>query len=190
MIHAESSDSIGWLTDKLESAGMTARQLSCQFPADGGRAGSDAPGHQLGEIVGVPVLIVHVSGREAIEQIRWARDKGLSIFGETCPQYLFLTEDDLAKPGFEGAKCLCSPPPRDKDNQEVIWQGLRNGVFQVFSSDHAPTRYNDPKGKMIRAPVLGSATCPTAFPASRRGCRCCFPAVSWKSASISATSLR
>ena len=65
---------------------------------------------------------------------------------------------------MKGRKCLCSPPPRDKDNQEVIWQGLRNGVFQVFSSDHAPTRYNDPKGKMIRGTGAGFRYVPNGVP--------------------------
>jgi len=91
---------------------------------------------------------VHVSAREAMEQIRLAKARGLKVYGETCPQYLFLTADDLDRAGFEGAKYMCSPPPRDKANQEVIWQGLVSGVFDVFSSDHAGYRYNDPEGKM------------------------------------------
>jgi dihydropyrimidinase len=66
---------------------------------------------------------------------------------ETCPQYLFLTADDLERDGFEGAKCICSPPPRDAANQQVIWDGLANGTFQVFSSDHAPFRFDGPDGK-------------------------------------------
>src|SRR5258705_354837 len=72
----------------------------------------------------------------------------LKVYGETCPQYLFLTADDLDQPGFEGAKYMCSPPPRDKANQEAVWQGLTTGVFDVFSSDHAGYRYDDPEGKM------------------------------------------
>ena len=98
----------------------------------------------------MPILIVHVSGREAIEQIRWAQGRGLRVYAETCPQYLFLTAEDLYLDGFEGAKCICSPPPRDAANQEAVWDGLENGVFQVFSSDHAPFRFTDPKGKMLR----------------------------------------
>lgn len=109
----------------------------------------------LAELVDVPILIVHVSGAEAVEQIQWAQNRGLRIYAETCPQYLFLTEADLDQPGFEGAKCICSPPPRDRANQQVIWDGLSNGVFQVLSSDHAPFRYNDPKGKQIHG-VHGS----------------------------------
>jgi len=83
-----------------------------------------------------------------VKSHRLAKARGLKVYGETCPQYLFLTADDLDRPGFEGAKYMCSPPPRDKANQEAIWQGLTTGVFDVFSSDHAGYRYDDPEGKM------------------------------------------
>jgi dihydropyrimidinase len=103
----------------------------------------------LSEIVDVPLLVVHVSSAQAIEQIRQAQARGLKIYAETCPQYLFLTADDMDKPGFEGAMCMCSPPPRNKANQEYVWRGLQTGVFDVFSSDHAPYRFDDPKGKKM-----------------------------------------
>jgi dihydropyrimidinase len=95
----------------------------------------------------VPILIVHVSAAEAIAVIRNAQTNGLKIYGETCPQYLFLTAEDIAKPGVEGAKFCCSPPPRDHAAQEAVWTGLENGTFQVFSSDHAPYRF-DASGKL------------------------------------------
>jgi dihydropyrimidinase len=101
----------------------------------------------LSEIADVPILIVHVSGREAIEQIAWARQRGLRIYAETCTQYLVLSEEDLAREGFEGAKFICSPPPRDRINQEYVWQGLVTGLFDVVSSDHAPFRFDGPDGK-------------------------------------------
>jgi dihydropyrimidinase len=102
----------------------------------------------LGELVDVPILIVHVSGREAVEQIRWARAHGLKVFAETCPQYLFLTAADLGiDDSYQGARCVCSPPPRDRANQDVIWAGLADGLFTVFSSDHAPFRFDAPEGK-------------------------------------------
>lgn len=164
MVHAENADVIGWLTDKLEMAGLTAprHHATSRPPAVEREATHRAI--SLAEIVGVPVLIVHVSAREAVEQIRAAQARGLPVYAETCPQYLYLTEDDLAKPGFEGAKCLCSPPPRDKASQEAIWQGLGGGVFQVFSSDHAPTRYDDPKGKMIRGTEASFRYVPNGVP--------------------------
>jgi dihydropyrimidinase len=104
----------------------------------------------LGEVLDVPLLLVHVSAREAIEEIHRAQGHGLKVYGETCPQYLFLSEADLDKPGFEGAKCICSPPVRDPANQKYVWDGLANGTLQVFSSDHAASRFDDPKGKKIR----------------------------------------
>lgn len=150
MIHAENSDCIGWLTDRLEEAGkIEPRYHATSRPRPVEREATHRA-ITLAELLDVPVLIVHVSAREAVQEIQRAQARGLKIFGETCPQYLFLTEDDLDKPGFEGAKCMCSPPPRDKENQQVIWDGLSNGTFQVLSSDHAPTRYDDPKGKMLR----------------------------------------
>lgn len=93
----------------------------------------------LAEVMRVPILLVHVSAADAIEQIRWAHGRGLRIYGETCPQYLFLTEDDLALEAG-GARCICSPPPRDQANQQLVWDGLANGAFEVLSSDHAPFR--------------------------------------------------
>ncbi|WP_020683673.1 dihydropyrimidinase [Marinobacterium rhizophilum] len=147
MIHAENSDCIGWLTKRLLDAGHTEpRYHAAARPMLVEREAT----HRViayAELVDVPILIVHVSGREAVEQIRWARGQGLSVFAETCPQYLFLTAEDLGIDGYEGAKCVCSPPPRDEANQQVIWDGLSDGLFTIFSSDHAPFNYDDPLGK-------------------------------------------
>jgi len=118
----------------------------------------------LAELADVPVLIVHVSGREAVEQIRAAQGLGLKVYGETCPQYLFLTADNLDLEGFEGAKCICSPPPRDKANQEVIWRGLENGTFQVLSSDHAPFAYAGPGGKQSKGTNAPFSEVPNGIP--------------------------
>ncbi|MGT2489743.1 amidohydrolase family protein [Cupriavidus basilensis] len=76
----------------------------------------------------------------------------MPILAETCPQYLYLTAEDMGLPGddgYEGAKCVCSPPPRDPENQAAVWRALTNGVFSVFSSDHAPFNYDDPEGKKL-----------------------------------------
>jgi dihydropyrimidinase len=164
MVHAENSDVINWLTDRLEAAGRIAPKYhgtSRPMPVE---REATHRAISLAEIVGVPILIVHVSGREAIDQIRWAQGRGLRIYAETCPQYLFLTEDDMGRPGFEGAKCVCSPPPRDKANQAAVWEGLRNGVFQVLSSDHSPTRFNDPHGKMLKGSQTSFRNIPNGVP--------------------------
>ena len=150
MIHAENSECIAWLTDLLESAGHTAPRFHAAARPMVVEREAVHRAIALSELTEVPILIVHVSGREAVEQIQWAQNRGLRIYAETCPQYLYLTGADLGLENFDGAKCICSPPPRDKANQQVIWDGLASGVFQVFSSDHAPFRFNDPQGKMVK----------------------------------------
>jgi dihydropyrimidinase len=148
MVHAENHDVISWLSEKLLATGHSAPRFHAVAHAAIAEREATSRAISLAELVDVPILIVHVSSREAMEQIRSAQARGLKVYGETCPQYLFLTEDDLDRPGFEGAKYMCSPPPRDKANQEVIWRGIETGVFEVFSSDHAGYRYDDPEGKM------------------------------------------
>jgi dihydropyrimidinase len=148
MVHAENADCIEWLTKRLEAAGRTAPRFHAHARPMLVEREATHRAIALSQLVDVPILIVHVSGKEAIEQIRWARGQGLKVFAETCPQYLFLTAEDLGiDDSYQGARCICSPPPRDKANQEVIWDGLADGLFTVFSSDHAPFRYDSPEGK-------------------------------------------
>lgn len=148
MIHAENADCIEWLTRRLEAAGRTAPRFHAHARPMLVEREATHRAISLAELVDVPILIVHVSGREAVEQIRWARAHGLNVFAETCPQYLFLTAEDLGlDDSYHGARCVCSPPPRNRENQEVIWNGLADGLFTVFSSDHAPFCYDAPEGK-------------------------------------------
>ena len=165
MIHAENADCIEWLTKRLEAAGRTAPRWHAHARPMLVEREATHRAIALSELVDVPILIVHVSGREAIEQIRWARGHGLSIFAETCPQYLFLTAEDLGiDDSYQGARCICSPPPRDKANQEIIWDGLGDGLFTVFSSDHAPFRYEDPQGKKIGGEEVPFRHIPNGIP--------------------------
>lgn len=148
MIHAENADCIAWLTQRLEAAGRTAPRFHAHARPMLVEREATHRAIALAELVDVPILVVHVSGREAVEQIRWARAHGLKVFAETCPQYLFLTAEDLGiDDSYKGARCVCSPPPRDKQNQQVIWDGLADGLFTVFSSDHAPFCYDGTEGK-------------------------------------------
>lgn len=164
MIHAENSDCIAWLTEQLEAAGHTAPKYhAASRPAPVEREATHRA-TTLAEIAEVPVLIVHVSGQEVIDQIRAAQARGVRVYGETCPQYLFLTAEDLDLDGFEGAKCICSLPPRDAANQEAVWTALATGVFHVFSSDHVPFRYDDPKGKMLHGKDASFACVPNGIP--------------------------
>src|SRR5262252_7190534 len=147
MVHAENHEMIKWLTGRLLERGLGAPRYHAVSHARLAEGEATNRAVTLSQLLDVPILLVHVSSAEAIEVIRNAQTKGLKIYGETCPQYLFLTADDIAKPGVEGAKFCCSPPPRDHAAQEAVWTGLRNGTFQVFSSDHAPYRF-DASGKL------------------------------------------
>ncbi|MBV9858974.1 MAG: dihydropyrimidinase [Alphaproteobacteria bacterium] len=148
MVHAENHDMIKWLTERLLERGLGQPRYHAVSHARVAEGEATNRAVALSQLLDVPILIVHVSAAEAIEVIRNAQTKGLKIYGETCPQYLFLTADDIGM-GLEGTKFCCSPPPRDHAAQEAVWSGLANGTFQVFSSDHAPYRY-DETGKLLR----------------------------------------
>ncbi len=149
MVHAENHDMIAWLADRLLEKGLSQPRYHAVSHTRIAEGEATNRAVALAELLDVPVLIVHVSAPEAIDVIRNAQTHGLKIYGETCPQYLFLTADDIGM-DLEGTKFCCSPPPRDKAGQEAVWRGLSNGTFQVFSSDHAPYRYDEtgklPKG--------------------------------------------
>jgi dihydropyrimidinase len=147
-IHAENYDAIRFLTDRLERAGQTAPYFHGKSRPIAVEREATHRAISLAELIDVPIVIVHVSNREAMEEIRRAQTRGLKIHGETCPQYLVLTEEDMQGLNMEGAKYVCSPPPRDKASQQACWEGLQTGVFSLFSSDHCPFRYDDAAGKL------------------------------------------
>ncbi|GGA77701.1 dihydropyrimidinase [Nitratireductor aestuarii] len=147
MIHCENEDAIRYLIEKHEAAGDVApRAHASTRPAAVEREATHRA-LTLAEIADVPIVIVHVSNGQAMEEISRARARGLKVFGETCPQYLMLTAEDLDGMDWEGAKFVCSPPPRDKAAQEECWRGIETGVFDLFSSDHCPFKYDDERGK-------------------------------------------
>jgi dihydropyrimidinase len=154
MIHAENHEIIRWLTEKLLTAGNTAPLFHAVSHPRIAEAEATERALRLSELLDVPLLIVHMSEISAINAVRAAQTRGLRVYGETCPQYLFLTAQDLDRHGLDGAKFCCSPPPRDAEAQQAVWAGLRNGTFQVFSSDHAPYRFDEsgklPKGAATR----------------------------------------
>jgi len=147
-VHAENYDAIRFLVDRLERAGNAGPYFHAKSRPIVVEREATHRAISLAEIVDVPIVVVHVSNREAMEEIRRAQMRGLKISGETCPQYLVLTEEDLKDLGMEGAKYVCSPPPRDQASQQACWEGLQQGVFSLFSSDHCPFRYDDPAGKL------------------------------------------
>jgi dihydropyrimidinase len=100
---------------------------------------------RLAQVTRAPLYIVHVSSAPALEAIVEARDRGQHVFAETCPQYLFLSEEDMARPGFEGAKFVCTPPLRPREHQAVLWRGLRTDDLSVVATDHCPFCFAEQK---------------------------------------------
>jgi len=148
MVHAENDDAIRFLAERLERAGRTApfnHTVSRPIPVE---REATHRAISLAELIDVPIMIVHVSNGQTIEEIARAQARGLKIYGETCPQYLVLKASDLKDLDMESAKLVCSPPPRDAESQAACWDGLQRGVFSVFSSDHCPFRYDDEQGKL------------------------------------------
>ncbi len=92
----------------------------------------------LAEVANVPVYIVHLSAKEALQQVREARDRGVAAYAETCPQYLFLSYENYEEPGFDGAKYVMSPPLRPKGNEEHLWRGLQQDDLALVATDHCP----------------------------------------------------
>jgi dihydropyrimidinase len=115
------------------------------------------------EFIDQPIMIYHVSSAEGAAVIHAARGRGLKVFAETCPQYLFLTKDDLDKPGIEGAKWMCSPPVREASDQDALWQALSIGDLQLISSDHAPYAFNE-KGKLMAGRSANFKQIPNGMP--------------------------
>ena len=102
----------------------------------------------LAEMAGAPMYIVHLTCAAALDEVRRARERGLSVCAETCPQYLYLSQEDYERPGFEGAKFVMSPPLRPKENQEALWQGLANNSLQIVSTDHCSFNMKAAGGKI------------------------------------------
>ncbi|RDI52563.1 dihydropyrimidinase [Microvirga subterranea] len=145
--HAENHGMIKWMADRLVSRGYLAPKYHgvshprvCEIEAFERLI-------RFSQLLDQPIMLFHVSTAEGAAVIRRARGEGIKVFAETCPQYLFLTASDLDRPGLEGAKWMCSPPPRSTADQDALWRSLELGDLQLVSSDHAPYRY-DATGKL------------------------------------------
>ena len=136
MVHAENGDVIDILVREALAAGHTEPLYHAltRPPEAEGEATNRAI--QLAHLAGAPLYVVHVTCRDAVEPIARARDAGWNIWGETCTQYFFKSLDDIAKPNFEGAKYVYSPPVRDKSNWDVLWNAVRTDALSVISTDH------------------------------------------------------
>ncbi|MEV0260237.1 dihydropyrimidinase [Streptomyces sp. NPDC050617] len=138
MMHAENGIAIDVLVEQALAEGRTDPRYHGEVRKTLLEAEATHRAIQLARVAGAPLYIVHVSAEEAVAELTLARDKGLPVFGETCPQYLFLSTDNLAEPDFEGAKYVCSTPLRPREHQEALWRGLRGDDLQVVSTDHCP----------------------------------------------------
>jgi dihydropyrimidinase len=144
MMHAENGMAIDVVAADEVAAGHTDPYYHgvARYPIFEGEATNRVI--RLAEAAGVPVYIVHLSAREALAEVRAARDRGAKTFAETCPQYLFLSLDDM-KNGFDGAKFVCSPPLRPADHQVDLWTGLVTDDLQLVSTDHCPFDFHGQK---------------------------------------------
>jgi dihydropyrimidinase len=149
MVHAENHDMIRWVAQRLIERGRSAPKYHAVAHSPLAESEASNRAIALARLLEVPVLLVHVSGADTVELIRSARRLGTQVFAESCPQYLFLTAEDLDLPGVEGAKYCCSPPPGDERSQQAVWEGLKDGTLGLYSSDHAPYRF-DETGKLPR----------------------------------------
>jgi dihydropyrimidinase len=144
MMHAENGMAIDVVAEQTVAAGTTdpiGHGLARKAVFEGEATNRVI---RLAEAAEVPVYIVHLSAREALAEVRAARDRGSKAFAETCPQYLFLSLDDLGH-GFEGAKFVCSPPLRTRENWDELWTGLVKDDLQLVSTDHCPFDFHGQK---------------------------------------------
>jgi dihydropyrimidinase len=144
-MHAENGSVIDVIIARALAEGKTAPVYHALTRPPRAEAEAVHRAIAMSEIAGAPVYIVHLSSEDALNEVREARDRGVPAFAETCPQYLLLSIDDLARPGFEGAKYVFTPPLRPKEHQPKLWDGLKHDHLQVVSTDHCPFCFEDQK---------------------------------------------
>jgi dihydropyrimidinase len=144
-MHAENGGAIDVIVKRALAEGKTAPKYHALTRPTTAEAEATGRAIALAEMAGAPVYIVHLSCNEALEKVREGRDRGLPVYAETCPQYLYLSLENMDAPGFEGAKYVFTPPLREKWHQEKLWQGLARDTLQVVSTDHCPFCYKEQK---------------------------------------------
>lgn len=141
MVHAENADMIDVLTKKLIAEGKTAPYFHAVSRPPVVEAEATRRAIYLAELADAPLYVVHVSAKEAIEEIKQAYNRGQAVYGETCSHYLVLDMEDLGRPGFEGAKYVCSPALRTKEHRDALWQAINRKWLNAVSSDHCGFDY-------------------------------------------------
>ncbi len=144
-MHAENGSAIDVIVQQALAEGKRAPKYHALTRPTTAEAEAVGRAIALAEMAGSPIYIVHLSCNDALEKVREARDRGLPVYAETCPQYLYLSLENMDAPGFEGAKYVFTPPLREKWNQEKLWQGLKRDHLQVVSTDHCPFCFKEQK---------------------------------------------
>src|SRR6267143_1270601 len=144
-MHAENGGAIDVIVQQALAEGKRAPKYHALTRPTTAEAEATSRAIALAEMAGAPVYIVHLSCNEALEKVREARDRGLPVYAETCPQYLYLSLENMDAPGFEGAKYVFTPPLREKWHQEKLWNGLKRDHLQVVSTDHCPFCFKEQK---------------------------------------------
>jgi dihydropyrimidinase len=144
-MHAENGSAIDVIVQQALAEGKKAPKYHALTRPTTAEAEATARAIALAEMAGAPIYIVHLSCNDALEKVREARDRGLPVYAETCPQYLYLSLENMDTPGFEGAKYVFTPPLREKWHQEKLWNGLKCDHLQVVSTDHCPFCFKEQK---------------------------------------------
>jgi dihydropyrimidinase len=163
-VHCENFEAIKWRTEALLAAGMTAPKYHAWSRPPMIEREATHRAIALAEMVDQPIQIFHVSCSEVAEEIARAQHRGLKVWGETCPQYFTLTAAHMDRPGFEGAKFMCSPAPRAEADHARLWEDVRRGTIDVISSDHSGWCYDGSRGKRVNGSDANFRDIPNGVP--------------------------
>jgi dihydropyrimidinase len=155
MLHAENGDVIDVFVAEAIAAGYTSPEWHALTRPAWGAVEATLRAASLAAQAEAPLYIVHMNAAGEVDMLRYARQMGLPVMGETCPQYLFFTIDDLRRE--DGAKWVCSPPMRSKEDNQRLWEGLADGSLQTVGTDHCPFFYDGTRpiqyeGKTVAIP--------------------------------------
>ncbi|MFN8060192.1 MAG: dihydropyrimidinase [Vicinamibacterales bacterium] len=163
-VHCENYEAIRWRTAALLADGRRAPKYHAWSRPPMVEREAAHRAIALAELVDQPIQIFHVSCPDVAEEIARAQARGLKVWGETCPQYFVLTAADMDRPGFDGAKFMCSPPPRDANANERLWDDVRRGTLDVVSSDHSGWGFETPVGKRVNGVEAPFSDIPNGVP--------------------------
>ena len=163
-VHCENYEAIRWRTEALLADGRVAPEYHAWSRPRVVEREATHRAIALAELVDQPIQVFHVSCAEVAAEIAAAQARGLKVWAESCPQYFTLTAADMARPGFEGAKFMCSPAPRDAADHDGMWEAVRRGTLGNISSDHSGWRYEGTRGKRVRGDDAAFRDIPNGVP--------------------------